>query len=282
MTRRQVLANELLPLVAAHWTSIRKACARSLKKKATGFLPDEPTQKLALGCGFWGCVWQAADKRFVVKASLDATEGPHVALAMKLFQKHPGLAYYHRLWRLPERVWTDEFGYTYVWIMLREEVDFQKQYSRTKRNKPARGYQRVYNVLEEIPDCCSCLVFARVDAERGCDPETYQESQHELLELTASLKSTPGVYVGKLIADAWRKHGVLLGDVHYDNVGTRIHNLSAFGVKNHRKLVVTDLGDWGQSPITTDRFPSVKVLPNPVGWYGQVAERIPVLPESRA
>lgn len=262
MSRKKVLRDVLLPPVFEHWLDIRDACARSLKKKASGFLPADPTTQTALGCGYWGCAWQTGDKRFVVKASIDLTEGPHVALAMKFFRKHPGLAYYHRLWRLPERVWVDEFGYSHVWIMLREEVNFSKQYSKTKRDRPARGYTRVFHALNELPECCSCLMWTQFEERRGeCDPEKVVEAQQDLFDLMDELKSTPGVYVGKLIRSAWTKHGILLGDVHYDNVGSRVHNLTKFGVKNHRKLVVTDLGDWGQTPITSDMHDPIPELP---------------------
>ncbi len=263
--RKKILGEVLLPPVFDYWNEIRDACARSLKVKASSFLPPEPAMAEALGCGFWGCVFQTADKRFVVKASLDATEGPHVSLAMKLFRKDPGLAYYHRLWRLPERIWVDEFGKTHVWIMLREEVNFSKQWAKgtpKRKPRPARGYTKVFNALNTLPECCQCLFWTMFEERRSeCDVADVREAEKDLIRLMDGLKTTPGQYVGALIKKAWKRHHLMLGDVHYDNVGSRVHNLSEFGIKNHRKLVITDLGDWGQNVITSDMHPAIAELP---------------------
>lgn len=260
--RNKVLSDKLIGSVVDYWPQIRDAAARSLKHKVSDFLPPDPTMALALGCGYWGCAWQTGDKRFVVKASLDATEGPNVARAMKLFRKDPGIAYYHRLWRLPNRVMTSDFGNTHVWIMVREEVDFDKQYSRKKKDDPAPGYVKVYNTLNVLPDCCECLFWTRFGSKRGeCAPGELKKAQEDLYKLTSGLKKTPGEYVGSMIENAWKKHRLLIGDVHFDNVGSRVHNLSEFGVKRHKKLVVTDLGDSGQPPLTTDQYSMPKDVP---------------------
>ena len=263
--RKKLLAEALLPAVFDNWAAIRNAAARSLKHKASAFLPPDPSMQTALGSGWWGVVWQTGDKRFVVKASMDATEGPYVSLAMKHFRTDPGLAYYHRLWKLPERIWTDDFGYTNVWITVREEVDFSKQWAKTstkRKPKPAKGYVKVFNALNELPECCQCLFWTRFGSRRGeCPATEVKQAQRDMIELMDGLKGTPATYVAALVKKAWCEQGIMLGDIHYDNVGSRVHNMKPFGVKSHKKLVITDLGDWGQTVITSDQHPTIATLP---------------------
>ena len=266
----------LLAHVAPFWPAIQKAAAASLKQKPSGFLPP-PDQRSLLGAGFWGCVWPTADKRFVIKASVDLTEGPHVALAMKLFPKHPGMAYYHRIWRLPQRVWTNEQGYSWVWIMLREETDVDSIW---RGVSPAPGYRKIHAGLDALPECCGCLHQERALARQTCDGQDVQLAEHELakiLKQVGSPASSKGKYVASLIGDAYKKHGILLGDVHFGNVGLRRHDLSKFGVKRHRDLVVTDLGDLGQAPRGMGGYPDVPEIRKNPGLYQRLFDEIPVL-----
>ncbi len=273
-TRKKIaLARGLLEHVRPIWGKIQAAAARSLGKKPHGFLPDLD-EKQVLGCGFWGCVFPTADPRFVLKISLDATEGPHVALAMKHFQLDPGVAYFHRIWRMRNKVWTDEYGYTDVWIILREEVDVATMWS---GEKPAKKYAKVHNVLQKLPECCSCLVRAKIHVQLGdCDVERLRAEEKVLKGLLGQIKTGPARYVSRLLNRAYVDHRIVLGDVHYDNVGKRHHDLKSFGVPFHHDLVVSDLGDWGQNPITWDKYPKIKVVENPMR-LSALAEGIPVL-----
>ena len=267
------LKRGLIKHVEPYWDAIQEACAKSLKQKVGGFLPH-PIEQGILGCGFWGCVWRTADKRFVLKASLDITEGPHVALAMKLFQRHPGVAYFHRLWKLP-RVWTNEQGNTSVWIMLREETDVDSIWNGAK---PAPGYKSVHDALEALPECCSCISQERAYEKRtnGCGAGDRVAAERELASILRRLHTKKGSHVSDLIGSVYHKHGVLLGDVHMANVGLRRHDLSEFGVKRHKQLVVTDLGDLGQAPIRRGNYPEIKMLKNPSA-YARLADEIPFL-----
>lgn len=257
---RETLA-EISQHVAPFWSLIEKTCARALKKTRRDFLPADPRAGY-LGCGAFGCVWPTADRRFVVKASIDATEGPHVALVMKHFRKHPGVAYYHRLWKLPGRIWTNSFGFTPVWIMLREEVDVTAQYS--KSGGAARGYKKVESILDSIIECCSCLVYARSAHNQGtCTMDDVKKQEQKFDKVLRGLGKTPGAHVGRLIKDAYYEHSVLLGDAHFDNVGQRRHKLPEWKIMGHKKLVVTDLGNMNAPPITSDRYPAVAVMKNP-------------------
>ena len=263
----------LLGYVAPFWKAIEKAAAASIKAKPTGFLPP-PDKASLLGCGFWGCVWPTADKRFVLKASVDLTEGPHVALAMKLFPKHPGMAYHHRIWRLPSRVWTNEQGYSWVWIMLREETDVDSIWNDTK---PAPGYKKIHDGLDALPDCCSCLHQEKVLACGSADVRKAERELDVILKKIGTPASSKGKYVSSLITMAYRDHGILLGDVHFANVGLRRHDLSQFGVKRHKDLVVTDLGDLGQSPRTDGDYPKINAIQKNPRLYEALFDEIPVL-----
>lgn len=48
--------------------------------------------------------------------------------------------------------------------------------------------------------------------------------------------------------------------MHFQNVGRRVHDLSEWGVKRHKKLVVTDLGDLGQAIRTEGTYPAIRSL----------------------
>lgn len=261
----------LLEQIKPFWPKISRACTQSLGRKDGKFLPD-PTKKTVLGCGFWGCVWPTADKRFVLKATLDSTEGPHVSLAIKLFQKHPGLAYYHRVWRLPDRVWTNEFGYTWLYLMLREETDVRSIWKGNQQPNPA--YKAVYNALESLPECCGCLLASRRELARGvCNGSDVAKEEKVFYQVLAKASGGPGEYVMDLLRDAYERHDLIFGDVHFANVGLRCHDLSEFGVKRHKKLVVTDLGDFAQNPLVRGSYPEIPVIrSNP-----ELVDEIPVI-----
>lgn len=276
--RSPAIRRGLLGHVHEYWSAIRKAAARSVKAPPKDFLSAVPTQGI-LGTGYWGVVWRTADERFVLKASLDITEGPHVALARKHARKHPGLAYFHRLWKLP-RVWTNEQGYTPVWVMLREETDVDSIWA---NGSPARGYKTIFDALESLPRCCACLYDEAVNVRlRGgsgvCDPTDRDQAHAAFNAILARIASAKkGKHVADLIGMLYDEHRILLGDVHFGNVGLRRHNLREFGVKRHRQLVVTDLGDLAQAPIPQGLYPSIPLLSNPMAM-SKLAESIPTVP----
>jgi len=233
------------PALQEHWTQIEKTAARSLKRKSAGFLPETPVSKRCmLGAGSYGCVWQTADPRFVLKASFDATEGPVVATLVKKFRLHPGLVYFHGIWQLPELVWTNEFGYTPIWVFLREEVNVGVN---TAKVRDMRG------LMSQTADVAINFCAALAEGDR----ETVKESRADFLECVNTFDRPPGQKVAKLIRDVLNK-GIVLGDTHGGNVGLRCHDLSQFKVPRHKQFVVTDVGDPGQAPMTIDRHPPIK------------------------
>jgi hypothetical protein len=276
----------LLAEASEYWGEIQRATSKSIKAKAKGFLP-EPSEENILGCGYWGCVLPTADKRFVLKLTLDSTEGPHVAMAMDRFPLHPGIAYFHRIWKLPGRVWAgSDGGNVWLYVILREEVNVDSIWSVKKKGRkqvyvPARGFKKIHDALEELPVCCSCLSESRGMRRRGlCSRDRVAENEGDLVKLLKRVgltdRKSKGYHVANLLAHAYEEHGVLLGDVHFGNVGLRRHSLKPWGVKGHRALVVTDLGDLGQAPMTTDQYPRIATVnPNMLKRYENA---IPVLP----
>lgn len=273
--------SNMLELADYHWPTIQRATARSLGFKAKDFLPNDPHE--FLGHGQFGCVYGTADKRFVVKLSMDNTEGPHVALAMHYYQLNPGIAYFHRIWKLPERIWSDLHGNVLVWVMVREEVDVDSIRKFVKRGRrkvevPAPGYKKIHDALEELPYCCSCLYDFAWRTRKGMCPQGQVEKELALFnrllkQVATSGKARKGQYVAALIKEAWQQHELLFGDIHFGNVGLRRHDLSEWGVPRHKKLVITDLGHLGQAPRTPGGYPSIKTLKNPEA----IASHIPVL-----
>jgi hypothetical protein len=264
----------VLKFVKPHWDKIRLAAARSLKKPAKSFLP--PLEDF-LGVGAWGIVWPTADKRFVLKASVDPTEGQQVAAVMKYYQRHPGVAYFHRLWRLPREVWVDNLQ-TPVWIMLREEVDVEKSAGR-----------RVYGLLDKIQDCSGTLIqtaalrrdfdyMQSTGIRAGLDKVLRQLKKIEgarkkdercYLGLLSKLKKTKGKRVARLIEEFYKELGVVMADVHEGNVAFRRHNLRPFKVVKHGELVLSDLGGGDLQPVISGSdeligMLDIAVLKNPI------------------
>jgi len=239
---------EFFSALEESWPQIERTAARSLKAAAQGFLPETPkARRCMLGMGSYGCVWQTADPRFVLKASFDATEGPIVSTLVKKFRFHPGLVYFHGIWRLPDLVWTNEFGYTPIWIFLREEVNVGVN------TVKVRGMRADMSHAADIATSfCAALAS-------GESKDVMAECRREFLEAVKLFDEPPGKKVAQLIRDALKK-GIVLGDTHGGNVGLRCHDLSKFGVQKHRQFVVTDVGDPGQAPLTVDRHPKIKSI----------------------
>jgi hypothetical protein len=275
----------LLELAEPFWKRINTVAARSLGRSARGFLPPDPRrEERLLGCGAWGCVWLTSDKKFVVKVTLDATEGPIVAQIMnkRNLRLNPGCTYYHRIWQFPDLVWTNAYGYAPAYVILREEVGRIGWLD--ERGDVRRKYSKIYDSLEALPDASCDLVRARADLEHcrtiRC-ANTYVAAEKAFMEYVVDLRETSARHVGTFMAQAYA-NGVLLGDVHPGNVGMRRHNLKKFGVPVSRTMVVADVGDEGQAVCPEDDHPGVKVLKNPYhprhpSVMAYWASRIPVL-----
>jgi hypothetical protein len=260
-----------------YWDKIRTAAARSIKAPARGFLPSIHNEAKLLGCGAWGCVYQTADKRFALKISLDATEGPVIAkiISRKSLRLHPGVTYFRAIWQLPE-LFYGKWGNTQAWVILREEV---KQVDwKTSRGAVKKDYRKILKSLQALPEVAGHLIDAREQAAYcPTDPECHRfekQSEVDWLKLLDGLKGD-AVDVGKFLKEAY-KRGLFMGDVHEGNVGYRVHDLREFGVKRHKKMVVADVGDEDQPIMTEDSYPKVRVIKNPaeVAYW---ASQIPVL-----
>jgi hypothetical protein len=257
----------LLEVADPLWSKIRTVAARSLKRSARAFLPKDPRdESKILGCGAWGCVWQTSDKRFALKVSLDATEGPIIAqiMAKKALHFNPGCAYYHRIWRFPELVYTNTYGMAPAYVILREEVG--RVHWLDENGDVRSKYQRIHADLEDLPDAACDLVRARADLE-FCKTvkcaDDYAKAERAFMEYVVDLRATKARHVGTFMAEAY-EHGVLLGDIHPGNVGVRKHNLTKFGVKGAKgTMVISDVGDEGQAVCPTDQHPKVRILNNP-------------------
>lgn len=292
----------LIEVTEPFWQRIRAAAARSLGRSARGFLPgDVRVEKGLLGCGAWGCVWQTSDKRFALKVTLDATEGPIVAQIMgkRALRLNSGCVYYHRIWQLPDLIWTAAYGYAPAYVILREEVGRIGWLN--ENGDVRRKYVKIHQGLEALPDASCDLVRARSDLDYcrtvRCAND-YIAAERAFMEYVVDLRSTSARHVGTFMAQAY-EHGVLLGDVHPGNVGMRRHNLRKFGVPVSKTMVVADVGDEGQPVCVEGDHPRVRVLKNrgrgyvPAGlvtihWrpyhprhpenMGYWSSRVPVLP----
>lgn len=254
----------LLEVFEPYWGKIRGVAARSLGRSVRGFLPDIRDDSKLLGCGAWGCVWRTSDRRFALKVSLDATEGPIIAqiMARRNLRLSPGCVYYHKIWKLPELVKTNTYGYAPAYVILREEV---KKIEWVDGDGDIRHkYLKIHDSLEDLPEACCGLVQARCDLE-WCKTvecaEAYTDAEREFMNYVFDLRTTEARHVGTFMAQAYAA-GILLGDVHPGNVGIRTHGLRDFGVPGHRKMVITDVGDEGQAICSEDQHPRIRTVKN--------------------
>jgi hypothetical protein len=189
---------------------------------------------------------------------------------MSKYRRHPGVVYFHRIWRTRERIWNpDHGGFCNLYVIVREEVDVDSVWVKQGRGRratvePARGYKRIFDALDELPRCCSCLYEASWASYSGCNQQILNKQLaifNKLLNTVAtSGKAKKGEHVANLIAKAYGKGDLLIGDIHPGNVGLRRHSLSKWKVPRHNKLVITDLGDLGQPPMVIGSYPKIPEL----------------------
>ena len=113
-----------------------------------------------------------------------------------------------------------------------------------------------------------------------CPREDVESNEAELFKILKKVGSgnrkSKGFHVANLLGGVYQDHNILLGDVHFGNVGLRSHSLKPWGVPRHKGLVVTDLGDLGQAPRVRGTYPAIKTV-NP-HLMQRYASAIPVLP----
>jgi hypothetical protein len=184
-------------------------------------------------------------------------------MAKKYLHFNRGCVYFHRVWRLPELVQTDLYGYAPGYVIVREEVGGIDWFN--ENGDVRRKYEKIFDNLDELPEAACDLVTARSDLEYCKTVECaddYADAERKFMDYVFDLRSTEAKNVGTFVAEAYEQ-GVLLGDLHHGNVGLRRHNLRSFGVPTGRNMVVADVGDQGQPVCPSDRHPKVRVLNNP-------------------
>lgn len=221
-----------------------------------------------LGCGHYGCVMPTMDPQVVVKVTSDMTEAAFVSAAMKLGPPgyHPddwtdaGITQYHGIYRLPG---THRGRPLFVlWREAATEVGFKVSYGRDYDSRSRMvlsnllsHYKEFANVVREAHKKGKAIPsdISRFE-DRIREIETFPESDSYFKEVMKGLPPTSQVGMSlaalhileevmqnTFLCDAignalafYREEGLLLADVHNNNVG-KVDRLS-------QAYVITDPG----------------------------------------
>jgi hypothetical protein len=205
------------------------------------------------GCGRYGCVMPTGTPGTVFKVTTDATEAAFVAayLAWPDFARPQGIVRYHKLLSIKG----ERHSKRPVFILLRDEAlsvgkkaietwiaESSKKADRSRYAESMRQVVFILSAAVEAAHIIRTLVSRKPDAYalldegkrrwraageisdrvmRGRDTAlkiAYQFQQFE--EKTALLEQEPmGIELGRALHQCFHKHGLLLADVHANNIG---------------------------------------------------------------
>jgi len=250
------IRHKLVRAAEENWSSIARACARSLGRKVKGFLPPVNDKGSILGWGVYGVVWETADPRFVVKVSADPTEGPSIARIMsnKSLWKNEGCVYFHKIWQI-QNTTVDLAGHgkCLLWVVLREELSCA---TRACKTSVCKKLDALGCSAQDLSIDHGALALGHAAAK-----ESYIDSAIEFVKDVQRLKGTEGEPISKFMASSYKNEGLLFSDMHSGNVGHRCHNLSSFGVPRKKTLVIRDVGDpFGTYVRGPGEYPRIKTL----------------------
>jgi hypothetical protein len=237
-----------------------------------------------IGCGTWGCVYPLdTTDRWVLKLTTDPTEGPIVAHIMKHrhLRTHPGIVYYGALWQLEDSISIrdddDEFVDLPIYIILREFTAVWphawpwNEEHETQMNEFSMALDNVLDnayVLLDLRDELQELEgkgkrTARYKALVGESAETEEDVLDALDDFQ---RTTFGSAIASFMRAMYLQHNILLGDVHFQNVGLRVDDLRNIDKGASVPGAYLSIIDPGHSQVEATTIPVLprNVLQNPI------------------
>jgi hypothetical protein len=248
----------------------------------------EPGRKFAIeeyGCGHYGCVGPTGDEDIVFKITSDITEARFVVMSMQLSQTE-GIVKYHKifvlkgtthhrrplfvLWRqaakdvglLSLMHWTTRSAESYGYDEFQKraikegvrDIDLFKTWASEARNVINRMLKKAGP--EHRKEMLEQFWKAYQDAPVQADPRHYRGLPRigvaitKCWELSGSLGSTEVVTPIGAALEYYINEGILLADVHLNNIGRDRNN----------QLVITDPGHAVEFHPRWTKLPEVPVI----------------------
>jgi hypothetical protein len=235
-----------------YWPFIRRQANRTLQRsgvltKYQEALPYKPEDSKLLGCGFWGCVWECQhNPRFTIKLTYDPVEGPTISKLIEepYLRFHPGVTYYHDVWAIPLLEGTTQH------VLPKKFMDIERSddiigYLVIKEN--AASIEPIAEIKSEIKrDFRELSSTAKIllRAKKSGSPKRIEKARREWLQVVELLKSLVGCQALAEFLVQMEEAGVLLRDIHLDNIGESVYSFSDVSgeIPNNRNLVLIDVG----------------------------------------
>lgn len=236
-----------------------------------------------LGCGHYGCVMPTSDPNVVCKITSDPTEATFIAAALSLRELPEGIVVYHEIFAIPDGshrgrptfvLWreaaTDVGMNVHAWS--RGDDYFRRSYEQLGRHldsfRQAAGELRKvlkstkrnpFELIEEAKqyDSWAWDIVAGYDLDRvqrpmtevrGSAPQKVALGLRYCIALAETMENT---YLCDAIGRAlafYLEHGLLLADVHIDNIGL-VRRLDRTPVITDPGHAVALLPKWTKTPI---------------------------------
>lgn len=207
------------------WTEIGAYCGSVLAAQDESPPDVDPLEGVDpeedyLGRGVWGCTYPfTTTKRFVLKLTLDPFEGPIWSKIISAGQGellvHPGITYAAALAYVPPKRVIDYAGSEFIpagkytaYAIVREAIK-----PTTKRQR-----DKWEDALDEVKRSAMKV------AEWGEDPRGWLTEVAELPEVFPELDE-----VARFMIEIYSSTGIVLADVHDENVGWARYDLSETG-----------------------------------------------------
>lgn len=210
-----------------------------------------------LGCGHWGCVYPLdIDPRFVVKLSLDPTEGPLVAalLEKEWLSRHMGIVTYLAVWQIPEAFVWRNIPRT-VYVIVREEATIpgghviqheNPQFARAIYGKDWFSHKTQIGYLDAASKFQEASIKLR-EKETSRRERNFDVRYSQWAEAAHRVGNAPkGYAIEDFILNMYDALGIVITDIHLSNIGYRDHDLSDMdldaGGASRNYYIITDPG----------------------------------------
>lgn len=219
------------------------------------------------GCGHYGCVLPVPDGRVVLKVTSDPTEAAFVAIYLGLKDNPPGVVRYHQIVQLPEKyrrrptyaIWRDEaknvgkanptwytWSHRYAAKYGRSMVDFIHNLSLFKSHAgdvrdwliSSKNPRKLLVDAAKLEDWAWKMISdGRMLSLSNSPAQRIAFKRRQLESIAEEMANTHAGYLIGQAFEFYLEQGILLADVHINNVGEVIP-------PEHEswELVITDPG----------------------------------------
>lgn len=265
MSYRRPILNKMLKVANDNWDLINEKVTDLFVDLAqnTNWKPPYVFQEAfatvspedMLGCGYWGCVYPIdTDQRFVVKMTIDPTEGPFVSKLLDddYLVNNQGIVRYLAVWELEEEFQYRGKGHT-LYVIVREEADV------IGSNQASQDDPRFCDMLSlrkgqlrlgylHLAAKAKVLQARLKEKHTRLRENMFDQAISQWYETVSALGDTPkGYALANFAMQMYEQHEVILADVHANNIGYRKHSLGDIDIDSdleasEKYFIITDPG----------------------------------------